>query len=1026
MRLTVQFYKYLSKSKQGARTSTKSILYTNMGSTAAITPAEGQDSPLYMSSVSESDGRLRKPDSNNCYTYHAHPQFVGLSCSGPAYQYWKTDACGVCNPELLSGISRDDIFASTHTDYFPVLDSPQSGVFPVMGYYDGFAIDVDLLYDDGSVVLEAFKSVRDLRDAYYAYYDAGNYTLPPPIVNWYQDAYSIARRIKRAKIPGDKPQSGEMDVNQTHHISESKTQILTTFDDDTRHFDVSYDADRDNTYYAVDSDDVSLSKFLSRPVKVFQKVYTPNGAPATTIDVILPTTYFSNKRVVNRMTNYRNIKMDLCFRFMVNGSPFHYGRWMATAISNVTNETFLTPTSIQAQLNPMKCLLSQPPHVFINPTTGQGGCLRLPYVHHFNAFESTTGEHLNTGFIALTELSPLKQLSTALDTVTLTVVCWAENVVLGAPTASNIVGLVPQSGDEYGNNVISNTLTTLASVSGMLANICVIRPYALASKEILTRASQIAIALGFSKPNIVDNMMLMVPRTVPNLSSAVQHDPVYKLTYDDKQEVTHDPSVCGLARTDEMNISTLCQIPAYVAVFGWRSNQAPETTFLHLRVTPNHFIEGTGGVSARMMGMPPVCYISQLFRQWRGSIRFRFVAVASSFHRGRLRISYDPNGITAAQVTAGVEYNTTYSYIWDLSENHEAVIDVGYMSNVPYLRPMRPGNVTANQQINASPVTHDTSFDNGALAVTVLNDLTANGIAVPDIDILLFVSAGPDFQLYDPTDGLDNYTLFPQSGELMQDDLMSPLVSQPHVVFGSYVSERDKAPLVHHGDAVHSLRYLLKRYTAYFALPMIGIPANGTVAVSANMSAFPMHKGKAPGGMHTAAGGAYNFVYQTPLAWFSAMFMMRRGGLRMRVRDSSAPGLAISEMRAVRNTSDASFSLTALVLPAPTTPSLSSRTFINGLTSSGAAGMALASTIDGGRSQVDFEIPYHSARRFYSPRLGDNSLNHNQGVKIQALVSNTTTAARSGQLSIFVSAADDFSLSGFVSCPPVYFNPTVL
>jgi len=1033
-----------------------------MGSTATITPVEGPDSPIYMSSVSESDGRLRKPDSDHCYTYHAHPQFVGFSCSGPTYQYWHSKACGVCHPELLSCVTCDDLSPSSSVDNFPLTPhsgiQPQSGVFPFLGYYDGIAVPPELLYSDGSVVLEAFASVKFYRDAYYLYYELGNFTQAPPQSNWFVDAFGIALAKKAEKDKQNKPQSGEidlpffgdddtlweiicivpmfsqyvpqsgeMDSNMMHVLEGSTTQVITTLDDDTEHYEMSYDAERDATYYNVDTDEVSLAKFLSRPVKVFQKVYTPNSTVATTtIDVIQPSNYFSNKRVVNRMTNYRNIKLDLCFRFMVNGTPFHYGRWMATAISNSTNEAFLTPTTIQTALNPYKALLSQPPHVFINPTTCQGGCLRLPYVHHFNAFDAPAGEHLATGFIAISELSPLKQLSTVNDPITMTVLCWAENVVLGAPTQSNTVGMVPQSGDEYGKQVTSNTLTVLSRVAGVLSNIVSIRPYAMATQEILTKASRVAIALGFSKPTVVSNIGYMVPRTVPNFSSAVQHDPVYKMTYDDKQEVTHDPSVCGLARVDEMNLKTLMQIPSLISTFGWKSSFTPEQTFLHIKVSPNHFIEGPGAQSAKVLAMPPVSYITQMFRQWRGSLRFRFVAVASSFHRGRLRITYDPNGVTASQVAAGLEYNTTYSYIWDLSENHEAIIDVGYMSHQPYLRPSRPGQIASSTMIAPTALTHDASFDNGSLSITVLNDLTANGVAAADIDILVFLSAGHDFEVYDPTDALDNYTLFPQSGELMQDDLMSPLVTKPHVTFGVYLSEKDRAPLVHHGDSVESLRYLLKRYTTYTTLPFVGIAANSTVSIEANMCAFPLNKGKAPGAMHTAGTQPYNYVYQTPLAWFSAMFMMRRGGLRWRVRDTSNIGLNVNELRAVRNSTNTNFVFIPLNVNTPTSTSASARAYLLNLPSSGAAGMALGSSIDGGRNQVDFEIPYHSARRFASPRLGDNSLAHNQGVKIQTVVTNTTTSAKSGQLTIYVSAADDYSLSGFVSCPPVYYNPTLL
>lgn len=181
----------------------------------------------------------------------------------------------------------------------------------------------------------------------------------------------------------------------------STTQVLTSFIDDFKHEEASYDQDMDNTYYNVDTSEVSISKFLSRPIKVFSQNVIVGGPAPTAPLFILPATFFNNKRVMNRINNYRNLKCDLCFRFMVNGTPMHYGRWMATAVSNSSNDNLLTPLTLN-NLVPSSVILSQPPHVFLNPTSCEGGCLRLPYVHHYNAFSTALNEHLSTGFIAVT------------------------------------------------------------------------------------------------------------------------------------------------------------------------------------------------------------------------------------------------------------------------------------------------------------------------------------------------------------------------------------------------------------------------------------------------------------------------------------------------------------------------------------------------------------------------------------------------------------------------------------------------
>jgi len=862
-----------------------------MGYTASLTPLEGPDSPN-LSVITDTERRIRGLPPNVCYAHHRNPQFNGIACVGSAIHYWDTLSCGLCSPrsDYFSDFSSHG--SNNNFDISPL--TPHSGVFPEGGYYNGLAVPETFLYSDGTVIVQAMENVLLKRDAYYSFFERGDYSQPFPSSDWYAEAVLIADSLRNKKdptsvvnslpetssIPGvkpaDRPQKRSVNLFPQSGILESDmgstTQVLTTFIDDFKHEEASYDQDMDNTHYSVDTDEVSLSKFLSRPIKVFSQNVVVGATPPTTPLFIQPSSFFNNKRIMNRINNYRNLKCDLCFRFMINGTPMHYGRWMATAISNSSNDTLLTPTTL-TNLTPSLVILSQPPHVFLNPTSCEGGCLRLPYVHHYNSFSTALNEHLSTGYIAVTEMSPLRSMSTSQEGITITAMCWAENIVFGAPTASNLTGLVPQSGDEYGKGIISKPLSVLAEVAGVLANIVPIKPYALASQTILHLGTRIAVALGFSKPAIISDITYMIPRIGPNMASAVQHDPIYKATLDDKQEVTVDPSVVGLARKDEMLLSSIVQRESYVTKFAWNSTAIPDFNVFYANVNPTFWANGPGTGSAQQIAMTPLAYTMQAFRQWRGSLRFRFVAVASAFHKGRLRITFDPNGITASPTTP-IEYNTAYTYVWDLAESHEAIIDVGYMSHIPYLRPLRPGLDGVATIYGAVPVNFNPLDSNGHVALSVVNELTCSNATTTLVDVLMFVSAGPDFEMFDPIDSIDNYSLYPQSGVMELEDHVARRLA-PHVTFGKYISRSDKAPLVHHGDPVTSLRYLLKRYVSYMSIAFPSVPGAGTLVYRTNFSAFPLHRGKAPGGMHLAGNVPYNYVYQTPLAWFSAMFFCK-------------------------------------------------------------------------------------------------------------------------------------------------------
>jgi hypothetical protein len=1024
-------------------------LYEKQGYTASLTPLEGPDSPP-LSLLSESERRIRELPPDVCYAHHRHPQFNGIACLGSAIQHWDTVSCGLCSPrsDYFADVNRHHL--DDNCDISPL--TPHSGVFAEGGYYAGLAVPETFYYADGSLIVEAMELVLKNRNEYYSFFERGDYSLPFPSTDWYASAVILADAL-RIKIPPTPQATVEIPLpvrpnrperpNQQNRglgfdarsvnlfpqsgileeVSQNKTQVLTTFIDDFHHEEASYDQDMDNTHYNVDTDEVSIVKFLSRPIKVFSQIVTVGATAPTAPLFINPSTFFTNKRVMNRINNYRNLKCDLCFRFMINGTPMHYGRWMATAVSNVSNDTLLTPATL-VNMTPSRVILSQPPHVFLNPTSCEGGCLRLPYVHHYNAFSTALGEHLTTGFIALTEMSPLRSMSTAQDGVTITALCWAENVVFGAPTSSNLPNLVPQSGDEYGRGIISKPLAVLSDVAGVLSRIASIRPYALASQSILHMGSQIAIALGFSKPALVSDISYMIPRISPNLASAVQHDPIYKMTFDDKQEVTVDPSVVGLARKDDMMLSSIVERESYVTKFEWSSNAIPDFNIFYANVNPTFWANGPGTGAAQQIAMTPLAYTMQAFRQWRGSLRFRFVAVASAFHKGRIRITYDPNGVTASPGLP-VEYNTAYTYIWDLAESHEAIIDVGYMSHVPYLRPLRPGLDGVATIYGTVPVNFNPLDSNGHLVLSVVNELTCSNATSTISDIMMFVSAGPDFEMFDPVDAIDNYTMYPQSGQLEVEEHFAKRL-KPHVVFGKYIGAKDKAAMVHHGDPVTSLRYLLKRYTSYMSIAFPLVAGASTLLYRLNYSAFPLHRGKAPGAMHLANNIPYNYVYQTPMTWFSTLFLARRGGVRWRLRDESMSGINFTRLKVVRNT----ISTTAVFGQNPYIPfnssSDGSKKFITSAPNSGISGMSIGSTNDGLRMHADAEIPFHSPRRFFPCRMGDNSLNHSQGVSVFTAITNTNAATRDGQLAVYISAADDFSLYGFVACPLVYYAPALL
>jgi hypothetical protein len=530
--------------------------------------------------------------------------------------------------------------------------------------------------------------------------------------------------------------------------------------------------------------------------------------------------------------------------------------------------------------------------------------------------------------------------------------------------------------------------------------------------------------------------MFMTERALPNLASAVQHDPIYKLTFDDKQEVTVDPNVVGLSGKDEMLITDIIQRQSYVNKFVWSTNAATESAVWWCNAMPLMYTSGTPAVAfplAIPQALTPLAYTSQAFRNWRGSIRFRFMAVASSFHRGRIRISFDPQGNLSP--TAVPEYNTVYNYIWDLADNHEAVIDCCYMNNKPYLKVaplvtsgtpyIKQTDIMATTYGGTAGVGFSNDYSNGIISLTVVNPLAANGISNPDIEVLMFCSAGPDFEFFDPTDYIDQIHMAPQSGIAGEVDsntinLNSP--TQPTQVFGKYISPSSAGPIIHHGDPVLSLRYLFKRYVKYDNIIVYNVQPTTTQLASFRRSAYPLNKGRVPNAMHFATGSIpYNYVHVTPVSWFSRLYFARRGGMRVRIRDISSRDIT-SHLRVTRN-DNPQFAIGTVSNLVQAATSTNQRAMLETPLAKGGFTGTNVSCSQINKGTLDFEIPYYSFLRYFSTRTPDNSTRHNQGYTLDMVLNNSSAANRDAHFEVYSSAADDYSLFGFVGCPPVYITP---
>lgn len=790
----------------------------------------------------------------------------------------------------------------------------------------------------------------------------------------------------------------------------------------------------DSTYKIVDNDDADLGNFFSRPVKI----QSFDWATTTTLfEKFNPwQDYFENPRVINRISNYALLRAKLHVKIMINGNGFHYGRLISSYIPLHNEDDF---TVDRAFFEQDIVQASQRPHIYLDPTTSQGGEMCLPYFWYDNYLAIPSSDWRQMGEIVIHTLQGLKHANGASDRVTVSVFAWAEEVALAVPTSAEPGGLSPQMGkeDEYGKGLISRPASVVARAAGALKNAPYIGSYARATEIAANAVSSVATTFGYSRPTNLEHVSYYRPTVMGNMANTNVPDSCQKLTVDGKQELTIDPSTVGLSPIDEMTIASIAERESYLTQFAWPVSTTTETMLWQTEVTP--FTWSVNEIaSPPEMHVPACMFAGMPFNNWYGSMKYRFQIVSSNYHKGRIKIVYDPYGFQSN------EYNTNYTYIVDIAEDKDFTVQIGWGSDKPYCVAGVPGRLGLSDtsvpySSNDVPIV-PLNKANGVLRFYVVNELTVpNSTIDNDINVNVFVAGGDDLQFKNPCDNIEEFSYFnipqmgfePQEGvegDVDETDEPSKPMDQviDHNILSS-VSTSDAYDHVFYGETIVSFRNLLKRYSQHtFELP-------GTASAASiwklTKLAYPYYKGYAPGALTdgtTALGTttSYNYARMTLLNFLTPAYTARRGGLRWKLMTGSLGGgfEAIGPMRVVRDVNRQNYSNTL-----STWDNSSVRaamvSLLNG-TDSTLNGAAY--THEAVCPTLEVEIPFQETKRFAFAKRSNFTTRGtlaNAFTMTKELNSGPAVRMYSEQL---VSTAEDFSLFFFTGCPIMYYNVPAL
>jgi hypothetical protein len=458
------------------------------------------------------------------------------------------------------------------------------------------------------------------------------------------------------------------------------------------------------------------------------------------------------------------------------------------------------------------------------------------------------------------------------------------------------------SSDEFTRDgLISKPASAIAKAADALSMIPVLAPYAKATSMVSTRVGDIARIFGYSRPQVLEDTRSYVPRYLGNLSNSDAPEPLVKLSLDSKNELSIDTRLMGLGGEDELTVNSICQRWSYFRQFDWPETAVTDTMLTSMIVAPIYGRSVTASPVTEIHSTA-LAFGASPFDAWQGSIKFRFNVVCSEYHRGRIRIVYNP----ATSPGGAIPFNQTYSTIVDISENRDFEYEVKWADVRAWANNVGISGITSSYIFaDDFPILCGGAGDNGSLSVYVVNELATPATTAADVKIQVWVAAGDDFALAVPTTkNLSTLSVFKQQSEVApyvhqsevasdaslantEDKSNSPTCTEAVASFapGENIPD-DNQYLVYQGERIVSFREMLRRYH-YFNSYWPAETGNSTQVrvVSLNHHDFPYYRGWEPGGEDAGfnSGGLfsqYNFCTETLLNYLTPAFACRRGGLR--------------------------------------------------------------------------------------------------------------------------------------------------
>lgn len=509
---------------------------------------------------------------------------------------------------------------------------------------------------------------------------------------------------------------------------------------------------RDFLQSAKDGREHTIKDFLERPINLRNFEWKIADAQFKALQVFnFPDDFLQLSMYREKFDGFFGIRSDIKFRLQVNAQPFQLGRLMLVW---VPYQNYLGSYGALYDEDSEASMVSRSgcPRVDLDLSLATEIDMLIPYVSPHSHFNFTTGEG-TYGKLYVIVYSPLGDVA---GNGHVDCTAWINFVSpdLGFPTGAALVdkALIPSTDiperitAQVGNEEvkteqyrsIAQDVGKLSSMLKPLNDIPLLSTLSQPTTWALDNISGFLKMCGYSKLQSTNVPAFLKQTPTHFMANFDGVDMSHCLGFASDNATELMPEMVG-NDVDEMSLKHIVSTPCYYTHFPWKATDSANKLLWTQTVNPLNFVCNETN-SANTFVPTHLAYASAICRYWRGSIDITLKFVKTKFHSGRVRIYFQP-GTTWAAGNLRKDYNP--SMIVDLRTQTDVVFRVPYVATHPW--------ISVGQSGSSAQALFSTT---GIVAIEVLNELVATTTVKADIDVLVEVSAGPDYELACPTNGV--------------------------------------------------------------------------------------------------------------------------------------------------------------------------------------------------------------------------------------------------------------------------------